>query len=257
MKFVIFVVCSLLALPAFTQSKKELKDRNQKLEARSQRLEAEVKRLEARVDSLRKGQDVAVGSRPERASYSIGVMIGSNIASQAMDSLDVNNVMAGMRDVMENRTLKIDQNEAQMIVQQYMENAMERKTQKAKEEGTSFLEQNKTQPGVQTTPSGLQCKIVTEGTGKKPGPTSSVTVHYTGKLVDGTIFDSSVQRGQPATFPLNQVIKGWTEGLQLLKEGGKAILYIPYDLGYGERGAGGQIPPFSTLIFEVELLKVN
>ena len=110
---------------------------------------------------------------------------------------------------------------------------------------------------MKTTATGLQYKVVTQGKGKSPGITDRVTVHYTGKLVDGTIFDSSIQRGQPATFRVNQVIPGWTEALRMMKEGDKWILYIPYALGYGERGSPPQIPPFSTLIFEVELLKVN
>ena len=120
-----------------------------------------------------------------------------------------------------------------------------------------MLMENKTKEGVKTTPSGLQYKIVSEGTGKSPTTADRVTVHYTGKLTDGTIFDSSVQRGQPATFRVNQVIPGWTEALQMMQEGDKWTLYIPYTLAYGERGSPPAIPPFSTLIFEVELMKVN
>ena len=120
-----------------------------------------------------------------------------------------------------------------------------------------FLEANKAKEGVKTTASGQQYKILTQGQGKSPGITDRVTVHYTGKLVDGTVFDSSIQRGQPSTFRVNQVIPGWTEALRLMKEGDKWIVYVPYSLGYGERGYPPQIPPFATLIFEVELLKVN
>jgi FKBP-type peptidyl-prolyl cis-trans isomerase len=126
------------------------------------------------------------------------------------------------------------------------------------EKGEKFLADNKTKEGVKTTASGLQYKITKEGTGKQPKATDSVLVHYEGKLLDGTVFDSSIKRNEPISFPLNRVIPGWTEGLQLVKEGGKAILYIPAKLAYGERGTpGGPIGPNETLIFEVELLKVQ
>ncbi len=143
------------------------------------------------------------------------------------------------------------------IVQAYMQQAMEKKNEKLKAEGKAFLDENKKKEGIQTTASGLQYKVLTQGKGKQPTATSNVTVHYTGKLIDGTVFDSSVERNEPATFAVNQVIPGWTEALQLMREGDKWMLYIPYDLAYGERGAGGQIPPFAPLIFEVELIKVN
>lgn len=250
MKISMVCLCLVLAAPVVAQSKKEIK-------AENQLLKNEVQRLKSVMDTLRKPKEINMVASSQKVSYSLGVMIGTNIEGQGMDSLDIETVVAAMKDVYTGKDLKIEANEAQMIFQQYMEKNMERKTEKAKEEGATFLAQNKSLEGVKTTASGLQYKVVTEGTGKTAGPTSNVTVHYTGKLVDGTVFDSSVQRGQPATFSLNQVIKGWTEGLQLIKEGGKAILYIPYDLGYGDRGAGGQIPPYSTLIFEVELIKVN
>ena len=125
------------------------------------------------------------------------------------------------------------------------------------EKGEKFLAENKTKEGVKTTASGLQYKITKEGTGKSPAATDTVLVHYEGKLLDGSVFDSSIKRGEPISFPLNRVIPGWTEGLQLIKEGGKATLYIPSKLAYGPRGAGGAIGPDETLIFEVELIKIN
>lgn len=142
-------------------------------------------------------------------------------------------------------------------MQRYMQQEMMKKSAVAKSQSEKFLESNKKNDGVKVTATGLQYKVLAQGSGKTPTPTDRVTVHYTGKLTDGTIFDSSIRRGQPATFRVNQVIPGWTEALQMMKEGDKWTLYIPYSLGYGERGDPPQIPPFSTLIFDVELLKVN
>ena len=125
-----------------------------------------------------------------------------------------------------------------------------------KEAGEQFLANNKAQPNVTTSASGLQYRVEVEGTGRQPGPTSTVEVHYRGTLIDGTEFDSSYKRGETISFPLNGVIAGWTEGLQTMREGGKSTLFIPYNLAYGARGAGGVIPPYAALIFEVELVKV-
>jgi len=139
-----------------------------------------------------------------------------------------------------------------------LQDKLKQMMQQKMEEGKKFLDENGQRPEVTTLPSGLQYEVLTEGTGKKPaGPSSMVTVHYEGKLIDGNVFDSSYKRNQPATFGLNQVISGWTEGLQLMSEGSKYRLFIPYHLGYGERGAGGAIPPYATLIFDVELLGVR
>jgi FKBP-type peptidyl-prolyl cis-trans isomerase FklB len=250
MKSLLFIICALIAAPVLGQSKKELA-------ADKKRLEAELAAAKAEVEELKKPKVVNLTDTPKLASYSVAVMIGSNMGSQGFEALDLEAFNAGMEDVFTNKPLKVEKEQAQMIVQQYIQGVMEKKTTVAKSEGAAFLDKNKSAEGVKVTASGLQYKIIKEGTGKSPKATDNVTVHYTGKLIDGTVFDSSIQRGQPATFGLNQVIAGWTEGLQLLKEGGKAILYIPYNLGYGERGAGGQIPPFSALIFEVELIKVN
>lgn len=221
-------------------------------------LEAKIKSLQTELDQLKKSKDVDLTDPVKRASYGMGVLIASNIKSQGADSINTEAFTAGVLDIFANRTLKLDQNQCNTEVQQYMTSVSERKAKRLRAAGDKFLEANKLKPNVKTTASGLQYEIVSSGTGKQPTSAADrVTVHYTGKLVDGTIFDSSVQRGQPATFGLNQVIAGWTEGLQLMKEGDKWIFYIPYNLGYGERGKGAQIPPYSTLIFEVELIKVN
>ncbi|MBT1686850.1 FKBP-type peptidyl-prolyl cis-trans isomerase [Dawidia soli] len=193
----------------------------------------------------------------QKLSYSLGVLMASSVRSQGADSLDIEAVAAAFRDVYENNDLTISLQDANSTVQAYMQAAANKKHAGAKEEGEKFLAANKLKGGVTTTASGLQYSALKLGNGKTPKATSRVTVHYTGKLINGRVFDSSVQRGQPATFGVNEVIGGWTEALQLMREGDKWLLYIPYYLAYGENGAGGDIPPFATLIFEVELLHVK
>ena len=170
---------------------------------------------------------------------------------------------AAVKDVLAGREPKISQQEARNLIQQFVEKqeekqrkAAEEKGKTAKADGEKYLADNAAKEGVITLPSGLQYQVIKEGNGKKPKATDKVKCHYEGMLVDGTLFDSSIQRGEPATFPLNQVIAGWTEGLQLMHEGAKYRFFIPYQLGYGERGAGASIPPFSALVFDVELLEV-
>jgi FKBP-type peptidyl-prolyl cis-trans isomerase len=202
-------------------------------------------------------KELVLNTPHEKASYSIGINIGQNFKSEGLDSLDIDILARAIKDVMESRDLAIDESEAQIIIQEYVANLQGQRSQQQQQEGNTFLEENKNKEGVKTTESGLQYKVIKEGTGASPVATDQVTVHYTGRLIDGTIFDSSKQRGEPATFPLNGVIPGWTEGLQLMKEGGVYEFYIPPHLAYGDRGAGNVIPPNSTLVFEVELLKVG
>lgn len=220
-------------------------------------LEAQVKKLQTEIEQLKKPKEVDLNTANKKAGYGMGILFANNIKGQGGDSLDVEAMTTAIKDVFEKRTLKIDQQACMPIVQQFMQQAAEKKGAIAKEQGRAFLENNKKNEGVISTASGLQYKVLTAGTGKTPASTNNVTVNYTGKLIDGSVFDSSVQRGQPANFGVSQVISGWTEALQLMKEGDKWMLYIPYDLAYGERGSGAQIPPYSTLIFEVELIKVN
>ena len=201
-------------------------------------------------------QNATMDSPASRTSYGFGVLVASNLKAQAGDSLDLEAFFKGIRDSYNGQPLKVNQQECEGLVQNHVQQFAKRKAEKIRKGGVEFLDRNKKEAGITTTSSGLQYKVINIGTGKVPIASDRVTVHYTGKLVDGTIFDSSVQRGQPATFAVNGVIKGWTEALQLMHEGDKWMLYIPQELGYGANGSG-RIPPYSTLIFEVELIKVN
>jgi FKBP-type peptidyl-prolyl cis-trans isomerase len=227
------------------------------LQAEVNRLKSEVARLTDENTALQKQPEFNMNDEDTKASYGLGMWMAFNIKNQGADSLDVEALKTGFTDAFTDQPLKIDQQEAMSAVQAYMQKAYGHKVERERAENTKFLSENKKKPGVKETASGLQYEVIAEGKGKSPGPNDKVTVHYTGKLLDGTVFDSSVERGQPSTFGVTQVIPGWTEALQLMKEGDKWRLYIPDQLGYGERGAGGQIPPFALLVFEVELIKVN
>ena len=192
----------------------------------------------------------------DKFSYSIGLGIGQNLSSMGIGNLAVDDFAQAIKDVLEGNQTAISHNEAREIVNKYFEELEAKMSAVAIEQGKAFLEENKKRPGIVTLPSGLQYEVINEGTGKKPKATDQVRCHYEGTLVDGTLFDSSIQRGEPAVFGVNQVIPGWVEALQLMSEGAKWKLYIPSDLGYGARGAGEMIPPHSTLVFEVELLEV-
>jgi FKBP-type peptidyl-prolyl cis-trans isomerase len=257
MKLIVVCLAVLMSPALCAQSKKELQTEVNKLKADINQLKIEGDLLRTENLDLKKPKVISLEDTHKKASYGLGVLMATNVRKQGGDSLDVGALTAGIEDVFLKQPLKIDEQKATLIVQEYMQGAMERRAGKMKEESQAFLTKNKTEAGVVITPSGLQYKILSTGKGKKPLAASSVTVHYTGKLVDGTVFDSSVERAEPATFTVNQVIPGWTEALQLMHEGDKWMLFIPAELGYGERGAGGQIPPFAALIFEVELIKVN
>ena len=177
--------------------------------------------------------------------------------------LNIDDFAQAIKDVIAGEKLKVSDSEAQTIVQDFFKKQEEKQRaaaaeagKAAREAGEKYLAENAKKEGVVTLPSGLQYKVLTEGSGKKPKATDKVKCHYEGMLIDGTLFDSSIQRGEPATFPLNGVIAGWTEGLQLMAEGSKYRLFIPYNLGYGERGAGASIPPYAALVFDVELIEV-
>ena len=199
----------------------------------------------------------------DKVSYALGLGIGRQLSDMGAQELNIDDFAQAIKDVIAGRELAIDNREAQQIVQDFFQ-AQEKKQRAAaaakhqvlKAEGEKYLAENAKKEGVITLPSGLQYQVLKEGNGKKPSAKDTVMCHYEGTLIDGTVFDSSYQRGEPATFPLQQVIAGWTEGLQLMQEGAKYRFFIPYQLGYGERGAGGSIPPFAALVFDVELLEV-
>lgn len=200
----------------------------------------------------------------DKLSYALGIGIGSQLAGMGAKELNIDDFAQAIKDVISGSELKVDNAEAQTLVQNFFQE-QEAKQQAAAAEagkaakaaGEAFLAENGKKEGIVTLPSGLQYQVLKEGDGKKPSATDQVVCHYEGTLIDGTVFDSSYQRNQPATFGLNQVIPGWTEGVQLMQEGAKYRFFIPYKLAYGERGAGAQIPPFATLVFDVELIEVK
>ena len=199
----------------------------------------------------------------DKVSYALGLGIGRQLAQMGASELNIDDFAAAIKDVIAGNELKVSNREAQTIVQDYFRKQEEKlnaeraeKGKVAKAEGEKYLAENAKKEGVVTLRSGLQYLVLNEGNGKKPKDTYQVKCHYEGFLIDGTVFDSSIQRGEPAVFPLNQVIAGWTEGLQLMQEGAKYRFFIPYILGYGEGGAGASIPPYAALIFDVELLDV-
>ena len=200
----------------------------------------------------------------DKLSYALGLGIGQQLKQMGLkDALVMEDFAQSIVDVLQDNELKVKNSEAQQIVNAFfaeqekqLKAQQAEKGKKALEEGRVFLQNNAGRPGVITTKSGLQYEVLVEGNGKKPKATDKVRCHYEGTLIDGTVFDSSYKRNEPAVFGLNQVIARWTEGVQLMSEGAKYRFYIPYLLAYGEGGAGGMIPPYATLIFDVELIEV-
>lgn len=200
----------------------------------------------------------------DKTSYALGHNIGHQLIGMGLGkSLNVDDYAAAMRDVLEGRQTQMSDTEVQQVLQRLFAEIEERQQAEAAErartaraDGEAFLQRNKLRPEVTTTPSGLQYEVLQQGSGRQPKASDTVRCHYEGRLIDGTVFDSSYRRGTPADFGLRQVISGWTEGVQLMKEGAKFRFYIPYNLAYGEHGAGADIPPYAALIFDVELIKV-
>jgi FKBP-type peptidyl-prolyl cis-trans isomerase FklB len=212
----------------------------------------------------KKAPEGVTSAQVDSLSYAIGVMMGTNFKESELEYLDMSTFAKAVNDVFNDKALRFDMNTANQVIQSHfmkMRQEQQRKAEEAKvkniEEGKKFLDENSAKEGVVVLPSGLQYKITKAGSGVKPTDKDTVEVHYRGTLLDGTEFDSSYSRGETATFPLNGVIRGWTEGLQQIGEGTQATFYIPDSLAYGERGSGQKITPNATLIFEVELIQVK
>ena len=194
----------------------------------------------------------------QKISYALGVSIAGNLKNQKFETIDVAALTKAFKDSYENAELLMTEEEANKTLNEYLQSQQQKELTVHLEAGKKFLEENKTKDGVVTLASGLQYKVVTEGTGASPAATDKVSVHYHGTLTDGTVFDSSVDRGQPSSFPVNGVIAGWVEALQLMKTGSKWMLYIPSELAYGANPRpGGVIKPNMALVFEVELISIN
>jgi len=208
-------------------------------------------------------ETVVLKTEKDKISYGIGMDIGENMKRQSID-IDPDMLAKGIKDVFAGSKLLLTEEEFRTTMENFRKDMMAKQkmqmqelSDKNKKEGEAFLAENKKKEGVKTLPSGLQYKVIKEGDGNLPKAEDTVTVHYKGTLIDGTEFDSSYSRGEPATFPVNGVIPGWTEALQLMKAGSKWQLFIPSNLAYGERGAGGKIGPNSTLVFDVELISIK
>lgn len=192
----------------------------------------------------------------EKLSYALGMVIGHNLKGMNVTNLNSADFAQAVADVLAGEKTALTDDEAQTTVSTFLQQQQEEQSKAARAEGEAFLAENAKKEGVTVLPSGLQYTVLREGEGRKPAATDSVKCHYEGTLTNGTVFDSSYRRGEPATFPLNGVIAGWTEGVQLMAEGAKFRFFIPYNLAYGERGAGQSIPPYAALIFDVELIEV-
>jgi len=193
----------------------------------------------------------------DQFSYSLGVVLAQNLTNQGISDFNSADLVIGLEDVVKNNSLKVSTQEADQIIQKYLKESASKQHETIMEAGAKFLALNAKRAEVIVLESGLQYEVLREGIGANPKPEDKVTTHYHGTLIDGTVFDSSVDRDEPATFPVNGVIAGWVEALQLMKPGSKFRLYVPYNLAYGEQGTGQLIKPYATLIFEVELIQIH
>ena len=193
----------------------------------------------------------------EKLSYALGLIIGNNLKGMNIEGLITGEFTRAVEQVLNGEKLEMTEVQAQGLVQEFLREQQEAAGKAAREAGENFLAENAKREGVKVTETGLQYEVLTPALGIKPTPTDTVTCHYEGRLIDGTVFDSSYRRGEPASFPLQGVTRGWTEGLQLMSIGSKFRFFIPFDLAYGAQGAGGSIPPYAALIFDVELIGIE
>ncbi|MFO7256463.1 MAG: FKBP-type peptidyl-prolyl cis-trans isomerase [Bacteroidota bacterium] len=244
MRLLPIVILTLVHITVAAQSKKDL--------------QAEVNRLRAEVEELKKPKETAIdlSDRHQEAGYAAGVLLAQNLRNQGGDSLNAAAINAGLSDVFLGKELKMSVDQCMRVIQPYLQAAIEYRNEKIKTENLQFLQENRKRDDVRQTPTGLQYRVIRTGSGPSPGPDDSVTVHYKGSLIDGHVFDQS-EPDSPVTFTPAEVIPGWTEALLLMHEGDLWEIFLPYPLAYGERGAGMEIPPYATLIFEIELLKVT
>jgi FKBP-type peptidyl-prolyl cis-trans isomerase FklB len=249
-KSIIVFAALLVSLSSFAQKKKDLIQEVAKLKA-------EASEMHAKLSKIEKAKEVNLKDSLQSFSYAFGVSVGNNLKTVGFDSLAYNAFAVALEDVMNGRE-KVGLAECQTEVQNTIQQIQEKEAKKQSEKGEMFLSENGKRAEVKTLESGLQYEVLATGDGTKPTLNDKVKVHYTGMLIDGKVFDSSVERGEPAVFGVTQVIKGWTEALQLMPVGSKWKVFIPQYLGYGQRGAGGgSIPPYSALVFEMELLGIE
>ena len=193
----------------------------------------------------------------EKLSYALGLIIGNNLKGMNIEGLITGEFTRAVEQVLNGDKLEMTEVQAQGLVQEFLREQQEAAGKAAREAGENFLAENAKREGVKVTESGLQYEVLTPALGMKPVAADTVSCHYEGRLIDGTVFDSSYRRGEPASFPLQGVIRGWTEGLQLMSIGSKFRFFIPFELAYGAQGAGGSIPPYAALVFDVELLGIE